>query len=198
MEDSISSGQGGGDSRSLPTRGERIRRRNRTITSCLECRRRKLGCNKTHPCTHCRLHGRGCVYISNALDPHSQIKLAEIKEEWGSIERKLERDIARVGHPRVDDPLAGRSEEGILAEEGEQDLEPSPMAVTDAAYEDDADGELYDLGIQMGRMRCLNHATHQVWMYADFRGGRINERIGGLYRPMMAEEVRAVTSSPPL
>ncbi|KAH0565131.1 hypothetical protein GP486_001482 [Trichoglossum hirsutum] len=161
MEGPISSGQDGGDDRSLPTRGERIRRRNRTITSCLECRRRKLGCNKTHPCTHCRLHGRNCVYISTALDPRSQVKLAEIKEEWGSIERKLERDIARAGHPQSDDPLPGRAKENIPAGEGEQDLEPSPLAVTDAAYEDDADGELYDLGIQLGRMRCWNHATHE-------------------------------------
>ena len=29
----------------------RIRRRNRMITSCLECRRRKLKCDKSHPCT---------------------------------------------------------------------------------------------------------------------------------------------------
>jgi hypothetical protein len=101
------------------------------------------------------------VYISNALDPRSQIKLAEIKEEWGSIERKLERDIARAPHTQSDDPLPGHAVGNTPAEEGEQDLEPSPMAVTDAAYEDDADDELYDLGIQMGRMRCWIHATHQ-------------------------------------
>src|SRR5436190_8689870 len=107
MEDPIPSSQGGNDShRALPTRDEKIRRRNRVITSCLECRRRKLRCNKTHPCDHCLRHGRNCVYISAALDPRSQIKLAEIKEEWGSIERKLERDIARAGrHPPRDDPL---------------------------------------------------------------------------------------------
>src|SRR4051812_37097422 len=29
---------------------QKIRRRNRLITSCLECRRRKLKCDKTHPC----------------------------------------------------------------------------------------------------------------------------------------------------
>ncbi|KAI9781173.1 MAG: hypothetical protein M1839_006281 [Geoglossum umbratile] len=155
----------------LPSREEKIRRRNRTITSCLECRRRKQGCNKAHPCSHCRQHGRNCVYLSPALDFHGQSKLTEIKEQWGTLERMLERDIARVGHARQrDDPLPGNAEENIPAAEGEQDLEETPMAVLDAAYEDDADDDLFDLGIQMGRMR-------------------INERVGGLYRPMIAEEL---------
>ena len=147
--------------RPLPTREEKIRRRNRTITSCLECRRRKQGCNKAHPCSHCRQHGRNCVYLSPALHFQGQSKLTEIKEQWGTLERKLERDIARAGQQR-DDPLPGNAEEDVPPADGEQDLEPSPLAVLDAAYEDDADDDIFDLGIQMGRMRCRNYyATHQ-------------------------------------
>ncbi|KAI9770924.1 MAG: hypothetical protein M1840_002628 [Geoglossum simile] len=164
----------------LPTREEKIRRRNRTITSCLECRRRKQGCNKAHPCSHCRQHGRDCVYLSPALDFHGQSKLTEIKEQWGTLERMLEHDIARAGQQRRrDDPLPGNAGEDVPAAEGEQDLEPTPMAVLDAAYEDDADDDLYDLGIQMGRMRCSAYdATYQI-----------NERVGGFYRPMIVEEL---------
>lgn len=46
----------------------RIRRRNRMITSCLECRRRKLKCNKSHPCTNCVKFTRDCVFLAPALD----------------------------------------------------------------------------------------------------------------------------------
>lgn len=46
----------------------RIRRRNRMITSCLECRRRKLKCNKSHPCTNCVKFARDCVFLAPALD----------------------------------------------------------------------------------------------------------------------------------
>ncbi|KAH0542946.1 hypothetical protein FGG08_002715 [Glutinoglossum americanum] len=162
----IPPGQGGDNDnhRPLPSREERIRRRNRTITSCLECRKRKLRCNKQHPCTHCLHHGRNCLYISAALDPRTQSRLAEIKEEWGSIERRLERDIARAGqNPQRDDPLPGSAKRDVLPEAGEEELEETPMAVLDAAYEDDADDEFFDLGIQMGRMRCWNcHATHSL------------------------------------
>lgn len=49
-------------------------------------------------------------------------------------------------------------------------LEPTPLAVQDAAYEDDADGDVEDLGFKIGRMR-------------------LGERIGGLYRPRIADEV---------
>jgi hypothetical protein len=73
----------------------RIRRRNRMITSCLECRRRKLKCNKSHPCTNCVKFQRDCVFLAPALDQASQLKLTEIKEKVGSLERLLERDVAK-------------------------------------------------------------------------------------------------------
>lgn len=56
------------------------------ITSCLECRRRKLKCNKGDPCTNCTKFGRECVFLAPALDQASQLKLTEIKEKVGSCE----------------------------------------------------------------------------------------------------------------
>ena len=64
----------------------RIRRRNRLITSCLECRRRKLKCDKQAPCTNCTRFRRDCLYLATALDSQSQQKLADIKERMGALE----------------------------------------------------------------------------------------------------------------
>ena len=115
--------------------------------------------------------------------------LTEMKEKMGSLERQLERDVAKStarggsgadGYAAGPGGISGRRQ-GILADdvedefEGERDLEPTPMAPLDLAYEDDGDGppeDLIDLGIQVGRMR-------------------ITERIGGMNRPRIAEEIGA-------
>ena len=156
----------------------RIRRRNRMITSCLECRRRKLKCDKSHPCTNCTKFARDCVFLAPALDSVSQLKLTEIKEKMGSLERVLEQDVARNNARR-------EAKKGGLAAaqyadledvdfapepEDEKELEPSPLAVIDAVYDDDADDDLMDLGIQMGKLR-------------------LTDRLGGFFRPKMSDEV---------
>lgn len=151
----------------------RIRRRNRLITSCLECRRRKLKCNKLHPCTNCTKFVRDCVYLASALDPASQLKLAEIKEKMGTLERTLENDVAKRA---TGDSFAHQSDSGSSDEDespapdDEKNLEPTPMAYMDAAYYEDGDDDLMDLGVQIGKMR-------------------ITERIGGFVRPKITFEV---------
>jgi hypothetical protein len=147
------------------------------ITSCLECRRRKLKCNKSHPCTNCVKFARDCVFLAPALDQASQLKLTEIKEKVGSLERLLERDVAKsaaasnaAAHSQ-DRTLPDETEDNLPAQDDEKDLEPTPLAVVDAAYEvDGEDDDLLDLGIQMGKMR-------------------ITERIGGFFRPKISQEV---------
>ncbi|KAI0548303.1 hypothetical protein F4679DRAFT_325810 [Xylaria curta] len=153
-----------------------IRRRNRMINSCLECRKRKLKCSKTSPtCTNCAKALRDCLYIGPHLDEASQMRLAVIKEKQGTLERQLERDVAKSTTPKT--PLQHR----ILADEVEdeydddRDLEATPLVALDLTYEDDADGgadDMIDLGIQIGKMR-------------------ITERIGGLSRPRISEEILA-------
>lgn len=174
---SASSNVGSGTSTSTP----RIRRRNRMITSCLECRRRKLKCNKSHPCTNCIKLSRDCIFLAPSLDQASQLKLTEIKEKVGSLERLLERDVAKSAAtassnissplPSLDRALPDDSEDDLSPNEDEKDLEPTPLATDDAAYGDDGeDDDLLDLGIQLGKMR-------------------ITERIGGFFRPKIAQEV---------
>jgi hypothetical protein len=145
----------------------------RMITSCLECRRRKLKCNKSQPCTNCLKFARDCLYLGPKLDEASQLRLTEIKEKVGSLERQLERDVAKS----TSSPSSrAEHQQRILADDvdgAEPDLEISPFAALDLTYEDDADdgtGDIIDLGIQVGKMR-------------------ITERIGGLNRPRISEEV---------
>ena len=149
----------------------RIRRRNRMITSCLECRRRKLKCDKLHPCTNCTKFARDCVFLAPALDTASQMKLTEIKEKMGSLERVLEQDVARKkesqkraqkGKKHVN-PLPGQEEsdesDDLAVPEDEKKLDPNPLAIQDAAYEDDADDDLVDLGFKFGKMRYVRIFT---------------------------------------
>ena len=46
----------------------------------------------------------------------------------------------------------------------------NPFIVTESAYEEDAEDDLADLGIRLGKLR-------------------ISDRIGGFFRPRMVEEV---------
>ncbi|KAK7568945.1 fungal-specific transcription factor domain-containing protein [Phyllosticta citricarpa] len=159
----------------------KIRRRNRLITSCLECRRRKLKCDKLHPCSNCTRFSRDCVFLAPALDAASQLKLAEIKEKMGSLERTLEEDVARKSlrrsrsESRPGSSLPGlegaSSEEEFSEAEDERGLEPTPLALEAAPYDDDGnDDNILDLGVQFGRLR-------------------ITERIGGFVRPKLAQEL---------
>ena len=146
----------------------RVRRRNRMITSCLECRRRKLKCDKLHPCTNCSKFSRDCLFLAPALDSVSQQRLNEIKEKMGSLERVLEEDVARrdgkapksaltISERRSSADLPGgeisSSDNEAGVPEDEKGLEPTPLAVIDAAYEDDTNDDILDLGIKIGKMR---------------------------------------------
>ena len=150
-----------------PCHPPRIRRRNRMITSCLECRRRKLKCNKDHPCLNCVRASRDCVFLAPALDSASQSKLTEIKDKVGSLERSLEEQVALKGATSIKQE---EEDETLEVPEDERDLEPTPLAVSDAIYEGDGDDEFFDLGIQFGKMR-------------------LGDRVGGFFRPRIAEEV---------
>ena len=164
-----------------------IRRRMRMITSCLECRRRKLKCEKKQPCSNCKKFQRECVYLGPNLDEASQQRLTEIKEKVGSLERQLERDVAKGATVRHKGSPGGGGDgpdssgqprfvaDDVEEELGEErDLQITPMVALDLTYDDYSDGngadDLIDLGVRVGKMR-------------------ITERIGGLNRPRISEEV---------
>lgn len=143
------------------------------ITSCLECRRRKLKCDKSHPCTNCTKASRDCLFLAPALDPASQLKLTEIKEKMGSLERVLEQDAAKKGMKLSTKQAEAGAEDIDFAPEPEDEkyLEPSALTIQDAVYDEDCiDDDLADLGFAMGKMR-------------------LTDRVGGFFRPKMSEEV---------
>ncbi|KAJ9607207.1 hypothetical protein H2200_008279 [Cladophialophora chaetospira] len=173
------------DDKSKAAAQNRVRRRNRMITSCLECRRRKLKCDKLHPCTNCNKFSRECLFLAPALDSVSQQRLNEIKEKMGSLERVLEQDVARKdgrhgsssaqkSQRRTSADLPGgensSSDNEAAVPEDEKGLEPTPFAVVDASYEDDANDDILDLGVKIGKMR-------------------LTERLGGFFRPRISEEM---------
>ncbi|PSN62837.1 fungal-specific transcription factor domain-containing protein [Corynespora cassiicola Philippines] len=160
----------------------RIRRRNRLITSCLECRRRKLKCDKASPCSNCTKFSRQCVFIAPGLDPESQARLAEVKEKMGILERTLEDDVARRSRSKSASrsassslrppTLPGQDESYSEQDDDDEtrDLEPLSTMTEDAAYyEDEGNDDIVDLGISMGKLR-------------------ITERVGGFFRPRLSEE----------
>jgi hypothetical protein len=157
----------------------RVRRRNRLITSCLECRRRKLKCDKGQPCSNCTKISRQCVFIAPGLDADAQARLTEVKEKMGILERSLEEDVARRTQSRNSTGLQPSTlpgqEESYSDQEDEEDtkdLDPTHLALEDALYhEEEGNDDMVDLGIAMGRVR-------------------ITERVGGLVRPKLSEEVK--------
>jgi hypothetical protein len=122
------------------------------------------------------------VFITSDLDLDAQKRLAEVKEKMGVLERSLEKDVARLSQSRIADELDNPKtstlpgqDEGHSDKEDDEDvrnLDPSYYATQDAAYYDDDvnNDDVVDLGIAMGKVR-------------------ITERIGGLVRPRLSEEV---------
>ena len=97
----------------------------------------------------------------------------------GSLERVLEQDVARNNSRRESQKLESAGSQYAFPDEfapepeDEKELEPSPMGVIDAVYDDDADDDVMDLGIQMGKLR-------------------LTDRVGGFFRPKMSEEVGTI------
>lgn len=135
---------------------------------------------------NCQSNGRQCIYITTATDDSKfRRKLHEVKDAKDSLEQVLvgttAEDTLQTERSRRD-PLQKLSgapiatlEGGFGGGGGESDedgfLEPTPLAIPDAAYAADGADELDDLGVALGRMR-------------------LGERIGGLYRPRIGDEVR--------
>ena len=86
----------------------------------------------------------------------------------GSLERVLEEDVARKEgrtipnanqkyQRRTSADLPGgedsSSDNEAAVPEDEKGLEPTPLAVIDASYADDANDDVLDLGIRIGKMR---------------------------------------------
>lgn len=174
------------DGPASPSAAPKIRRRNRIITSCLECRRRKLKCDRSHPCNHCSKAKRDCFFLAPSLDANSKNKLNQFKESVESLEKDLGRQDDSGNFTGWNVSSASGLYEGskpgfaprrseirppVDVPADERYLEPSPLAVSEVVYDDDNDDLMDDLGIKFGKLR-------------------MTERIGGFIRPKFADEVR--------
>jgi hypothetical protein len=117
------------------------------------------------------------------------MKLTELKEKMGSLERVLEQDAAarqaraegksipgstesHIDSNTLEQILGPQQEEVVHIPDDEKHLRPTPLAIQDAAYEDEADDDTFDLGFKLGKLR-------------------MTDRIGGFFRPRIADEVRS-------
>ena len=133
---------------------------------------------------------RDCVFLAPALNSASQLKLAEIKEKMGRLERGLAAEVAsakkearlpsnrgEASHEKANremdaqyiakvgidlpgelSPEQSDDDGNVDVLEDEKGLEPTPLAVLDAAYEDEeehANDEMLDLGVKMGKLRYV-------------------------------------------
>lgn len=151
--------------------------RNRAINACSSCRERKAKCDQGKPiCGLCQENDRNCEYYRQPSDAAGRKVFNVVKRSTRFLERQrkhLVRSVLQSYFPH--EHLEALDIEALdlgNGPEDEQRLEPTPLAVADAAYEDDADdGNLkLDMGVMFGKCR-------------------ITERIGALVRPKMAEEV---------
>lgn len=120
------------------------------------------------------------MYLAPALDQASQLRLTQIKEKASSLELELETNVARpsggAGSGTGEETPSALGRRASHWQDDETDLAPSSFVSVDAVYEDDADDDdRLDLGYKIGRMR-------------------ITDRIGGLSRPKVADELEAALS----
>lgn len=148
-----------------------VQRRRRQVLSCMPCRLRKVRCAHGKPCPECFLKKRECYYIP--ANEQGQMLLANYKDNAGQNEMTLKNRITKGASASVD------SSESDVLEDGEEEggLQITPMVALDLTYDNYSDGnDLIDLGVRVGKMR-------------------ITERIGGMNRPRISEEVCARAAS---
>ncbi|KAL8939580.1 MAG: hypothetical protein Q9216_003282 [Gyalolechia sp. 2 TL-2023] len=121
-----------------------------------------MRCSKTYPCFNCSRFGRHCLFIA-AQD--SQASVVRSKSD-ASVARsqKSDDDDARLYFPPANSTGASPT-----VSDGQV---PNPVAeqMYDSLFDADAEDDLMDLGLQIGRLS-------------------ISERIGGLFKPGFGEHL---------
>lgn len=117
------------------------RRRQRVINSCFECRRRKLRCSKSYPCSNCSRFSRNCVFVA-FQDPQAQAAgRAEAKSDGSASYRSQisDEDDTRLYFPNAV-AASGPSDGGGLTPE------PISGVMLDGIFDADAEGSFSSFG----------------------------------------------------
>ena len=140
-------------------------RRGRAIRSCLECRRRKMRCNRSRPCQNCNRFCRDCIY-----HPFP---------EWPSGATNTSREESNVRSPvqgsgRAFPPFDTTQNFGYVQPSSfsnhDYNYTPDTLAKAHRYYEADADDDTLDVALQIGRLS-------------------ITEKLGGYFKPHVASQV---------
>ena len=146
-------------------------RRGRAIRSCLECRRRKMRCNRARPCQNCNRFCRDCVYLPFP--------------EWPSGASNNAKPEGVSQNPVHG---GGRTIPSFNSNQNPGYVQPSPFTGQDYSYDQDTlarhdtfqdtdvDDDSVDMALQMGRLS-------------------ITAKVGGCFRPHLATQVSIALSS---
>ena len=146
-------------------------RRGRAIRSCLECRRRKMRCNRSRPCQNCNRFCRECVYLPFPEWPSGA---SSHTKEQGALQGPV-RGGGRA-FPSFDSPQ--NSVYGPLPPFNNQDYgyDSDTLAKHDRINDVDADDDFSDVALQIGRLS-------------------ITEKTGDFFRPHIACQVSIILFS---
>ena len=163
------------------TRKRDVQARNRPIKACMECRRRKAKCDKQTPCSTCVDNQRQCLYVPQALAPEDLAKLNQLKRRNRDLESALEQQVAKPANkPKTRKRTYGQDDtDDSDSDDSTDKLQPTKFAVAAAAYkhdEADNDDDVLGIGLRIGKVQ-------------------LTDRIGGYFRPRMADEVGAHSQS---
>lgn len=140
-------------------------RRGRAIRSCLECRRRKMRCNRSRPCQNCNRFCRDCVYLPFP--------------EWPSGAPSYTKADSNSQSPEQG---GGRGLPSFHTHQHTGAVQTSPFTLHDHGYEPDVlvkreglfdlnvDDESLDVALRIGRLS-------------------ITETLGQLFKPHIAFQV---------
>lgn len=148
-------------------------RRGRAIRSCLECRRRKMRCNRSRPCQNCNRFCRDCVYLPFPDWPSG----ASINVKAENSSQSPEQGVGRAIPSYASAQRTGLIQTSPFTHNHDHSFDPDTLAHHDGFYDSDADDQPLEVGLQIGRL-C------------------ITERMNGFFRPQVANQITALLSQP--
>lgn len=141
-------------------------RRGRAIRSCLECRRRKMRCNRSRPCQNCNRFCRECVYLPFPEWPSGASNRAKGEGNTQSPEQGGGR-----AHPSLHSNHYTGLGQTSPPTYHTHDCDSYTLARHDGIYDIDADDDSSDWFLQIGRL------------------SGITEKVGGFWRPLVTSQV---------
>lgn len=88
----------------LQSNGRTRQRRTRAVTCCLECRRRKIKCDKSNPCSQCCAYSQPCIFPESPKPPVSKSRAKarpkgtpSSAESLSKLDQNVESDIVQYG-----------------------------------------------------------------------------------------------------